>query len=69
MTAREKAAFVIGMVRAFKASQWPRHFNREDIEQWTERAHWAQQMLDGGTFSPVHAFKVLELYDDEVNDA
>ncbi|TXH10213.1 MAG: hypothetical protein E6R03_15750 [Hyphomicrobiaceae bacterium] len=64
---REKAAFILGMARAFETVGWPQHFNDDDKRQWRGRAVWARQLLTGGVFNPLHAWAVLELFDDEMS--
>ena len=63
---REKAAMIFGMVRAFKATQWPKHFNGDDRAQWQQRARIAKQILIGGRFTPRWAVIVTECADDEL---
>jgi len=63
---REKAAFIVGMVRAFNSGKWPKHFNKDDKAQWMGRAVWAHQILTGGAYNPFHVWKVREIVDDEL---
>lgn len=63
---REKAAFLIGMIAAFRATKWPKHFNKDDRAQWLQREVWAKQMLEGGCYNPMHVWKVRELADEEL---
>jgi hypothetical protein len=63
----ENAAFVIGMVRAFRATRWPKHFNKDDKAQWLQREYWAKQIVTGGTYNPMHVWKVNELVNDELH--
>lgn len=66
LTDREKAAFIIGMVRAFMCGKWPKHFNADDKAQWIQRERYAQQMLNGGVFNPQDAWAVIQCADDEL---
>lgn len=63
---REKAALLVGMVRAFKATRWPKHFNRDDKSQWLQRERLAKQLLDGGCFNPFDHWTVIRTVDDEL---
>lgn len=65
LTDDQKAAYIMGMVRAFNAVGWPEHFDEDALTVWRERAHWAAQMLDGGAYSPSHVWAVRGLFDDE----
>lgn len=62
---REKAAFMIGMVRAFERTRWPSHFDEEDKSQWRTLAGLAYQMINGGVWNPLHVLSVTSWYDDE----
>jgi hypothetical protein len=64
---REKAAVIFGMVRAFEATRWPKHFNRDDKAQWRQRAKIASQMLTGGAFNPLDHWAVTLCADDELH--
>lgn len=66
MDHKQKAAFLIGMVRAFESAGWPEHFSEDDRAMWIKRAKWAAQMLTGGVFNPLNACDVLALVDDEL---
>lgn len=63
---REKAVFFLGMVRAFKAGKWPKHFSKEDRSQWAARECVAKQILSGGAFNPLHVWALKETVDDEL---
>ena len=63
---REKAVLIFGMYRAFKAGGFPKHFNRDDKAQWKQRARWAEDILTGGAFNPMDAWRVRDLADDEL---
>lgn len=66
LTDREKAAVIFGMVRAFEASNWPKHFNSDDKAQWRQRARIAKLMLDRGAFNPFDHWAVVQTADDEL---
>lgn len=68
MTDNEKAAVIYGMVRAFKTTEWPKHFNDEDIEYWCLCAGYAHQMLNGGAFNPFSVYQVKELFEAEFSE-
>lgn len=65
---QEKAAFLLGMVRAFECVGWPDHFSADDRATWCERATWATHMLTGGAFNPWHAWEVVGLVDKELTE-
>lgn len=67
LTDREKAAFILGMVHAFKSTRWPKHFNKDDRAGWKLRATWANHILTGGAFNPFHVWNVRELANEEMN--
>jgi len=64
LTDKEKAAFIIGMDRAFEATRYPKGRNKEQQADWAERVVWAHQMLDGGCFNPLHVWEVRELAEE-----
>lgn len=66
---REKAAFILGMVKAFKVGKWPKHFNKDDRGMWESRGKVAEQILDGGAFNPLHVWNVLDLANEELGEA
>jgi len=65
---KEKAAFVIGMVKAFDTTKWPKHFSKDDKAGWNLRAKWAKQMLSGGAFNPMDVWEVRELANEELGE-
>ncbi len=68
LTDRDKAAVIVGMVRAFQCGGWPSHFNAEDRSTWRLRCKFAIQMLGEGVFNPLDAYSVLDLFDDEFSE-
>jgi hypothetical protein len=64
---REKAAVIFGMVRAFKAGKWPKHFNKDDRAQWEQLARIAKQILSGGAFNPLDCWEVKKTAEDELS--
>lgn len=65
---RDKAAVIVGMVRAFQCGGWPKHFKADDRATWRQRGKFAIQMLGDGVFNPLDAYSVLELFDDEFSE-
>ncbi len=66
MNTKEKAAFLVGMVRAFDASTWPTHFNVYDISAWRYRCEKAHQILDNQIFhDPMDIFVFMDIFDIE----
>lgn len=64
---REKAAIIFGMVRAFEATTWPKHFNTDDKAQWRSRAKIARCILDGGAaVDSLGHWAVMSCADDEL---
>lgn len=63
---REKAVFLLGMVRAFRAGKWPKHFNKDDRAQWQQRERIAKQILAGGAYNPLDVYAVVETIGDEL---
>jgi len=68
ISAREKAALIIGMVRAFETNNWPKHFSKDDKTKWKIRARWGEQMLTGGCFNPLDSWAVIHLADNELRN-
>jgi len=68
LTDRDKAAVIVGMVRAFKCGGWPAHFSADDRSEWRRRGEHAAQMLGEGVFNPLDAYAVLSLFDDEFSE-
>lgn len=62
-TDREKAAFILGMVRAWEVAEWPDHFGAEDRDAWRDDAYKAIDVLRGGDPCP----SLSELADDELH--
>lgn len=65
---REKAAFILGMVKAFASSSWPNHFGKPDRDTWMQHEVWAHQALTGGCYNPLHASAVTSLADKVLKD-
>lgn len=63
---REKAAIIFGMVRAFEAGKWPKHFDRQDKNQWRLRAKSAKLILGGDEFNLLNHWAVTSCADDEL---
>ena len=65
-TDREKAVFILGMVRAFNATKWPKRFNKNDKTSWLIRARWAEHMITGGAYNPFNVWEVRKLANEEM---
>lgn len=66
LTRLEKAALLVGMVRAFSAVGWPPHFTACDRATWSQRSRWAVGMLNRTAYDPRRVREVCELVDDEL---
>jgi len=65
-TDRDKAAFILGMMWGFQCVGWPAHFNDDDKASWTSAHQWADQILSGGAFNPMHVYRVIDLANEEM---
>lgn len=56
---REKAAFLFGTVAAWGQCGWPEGCPESDQNGWMRLAGHAHQMLSGGVFNPLDAWRVI----------
>ena len=68
LTDKEKAALLIGMDKAFKATRYPKGRNKERRADWVSCVVWAHQMLDGGCFNPLHIWAVRRLAEEQLRE-
>lgn len=60
MNEREKAAFVMGLVSGFDRYGWPAEMSGSERDSWRRLGRYAVQMLDGGVYNPLDAYRVIQ---------
>lgn len=61
MDQREKAAYIVGIVDAFRLHGWPAECSPSDKAEFMQVQKHALQMLGEGVCNPIHAYEVLGL--------
>jgi len=58
---RDKAAYIVGIVDAFRIHGWPAEFSPADKADFMRARKHAGEMLGDGVFNPIHGYIVLGL--------